>query len=92
MPDESRYSNPDTVLREVARRAAEAADADAQRVLDAGRRGTGRVDVGELTAGDLQLLEARRELQAARDRMRHLEQALRAAGRVLQPYLAGGGR
>jgi transcription initiation factor IIE alpha subunit len=42
--------------------------------------------------GDLQLLEARRELQQARDRMRHLEQALRTAGKVLAPYLAGNGR
>jgi hypothetical protein len=59
-------------------------------VLDAARRGSGNTAIGDLSAGDLQLLEARRELQQARDRMRHLEQALRTAGRVLQPYLGNG--
>jgi hypothetical protein len=33
-----------------------------------------------------------RELREAQARIRHLEQALKAAGRVLQPYLAGNGR
>jgi hypothetical protein len=32
------------------------------------------------------------ELRHAQDRIRHLEQALKTAGRVLQPYLAGNGR
>jgi hypothetical protein len=37
-------------------------------------------------------LEARRELQQARDRVRHLEAALRTARRVLAPYVGGNGR
>jgi hypothetical protein len=80
------FPDPEVTLREAARRAAARADAE----LDAARRGSGNTHIGELTTGDLQLLEARRELQQARDRMRHLEQALRAAGRVLQPYLGNG--
>jgi hypothetical protein len=32
------------------------------------------------------------EPRQAQDRIRHLEQALKTAGRVLQPYLAGNGR
>jgi hypothetical protein len=39
----------------------------------------------------LHLFEAQRELRAMRDRVRHLEQALRAAGRVLAPYAGGNG-
>jgi hypothetical protein len=82
--------NPETVLREVARRAAEAADADAQRVLDAASRGSGNAPIGELTTGDLQLLEARRELQAAQARLRHLEAALRIVSRTVAPYAGNG--
>jgi hypothetical protein len=86
MPDDSTYPNPDVYLRTAL------SVPSASAVLDAARRGSGNADVGDLTAGDLQLLEARRELQAAQARLRHLEQALRAAGRVLAPYLAGNGR
>jgi hypothetical protein len=44
-----------------------------------------------VTETDLQAHALETELRAMRDRMRHLEQDLRAAGRVLQPYLAGNG-
>jgi hypothetical protein len=81
--------NPDVILREVARRAAESVPSPSA-VLDAGRRGSGRVDVSDFSVAELQLLEARRELQQARARLKHLEQALRVAGRVLSPYLGNG--
>jgi hypothetical protein len=45
-----------------------------------------------VTEEELRLHAAEVELRQMRDRIRHLEQALRAAGRVLQPYLAGTGR
>jgi hypothetical protein len=86
--------NPDTILRQIARRAAEAAvpsrpPADASAVLDSARRGSGNADVGDPTTGDLQLLEARRELQATHARLKHLEQALCCAAKVLAPYVNG---
>ena len=43
-----------------------------------------------VTEEELRLHAAEVELRQMRDRVRHLEQALRAAGRVLQPYLANG--
>jgi hypothetical protein len=43
-----------------------------------------------VTEEALQLHAAEVELRQMRDRVRHLEQALRAAGRVLQPYLGNG--
>jgi hypothetical protein len=45
-----------------------------------------------VTEEALQLHAAEAELREARARVRHLEQALKTAGRVLQPYLAGNGR
>jgi hypothetical protein len=45
-----------------------------------------------VTEEELRQHAAEVELRQMRDRIRHLEQALRAAGRVLQPYLAGNGR
>jgi hypothetical protein len=44
-----------------------------------------------VTEEELRQHAAEVELRQMRDR-RHLEQALRTAGRVLQPYLAGNGR
>ena len=46
-------------------------------------------DIGEV---ELKQYALETELRQMRDRVRHLEQALRTAGRVLQPYLAGSGR
>ena len=43
-----------------------------------------------VTEEELRPHAAEVELRQMRDRVRHLEQALRAAGRVLQPYLGGG--
>ena len=83
MPPDDRYPNPDVYLRTALSVPSPTA------VLDSARRGS-NADVGDLTTGDLQLLEARRELQAAQARLRHLEQALRAAGRVLAPYVGNG--
>jgi hypothetical protein len=45
-----------------------------------------------VTEEELLLHAAEVELRQMRDRVRHLEQALRTAGRVLQPYLTGIGR
>jgi hypothetical protein len=47
---------------------------------------------GDLSAGDLQLLEVRRELQAAQARLKHLEAALRCVAGVVKPYADGNGR
>jgi len=92
MSIDDRYPSPRTFLRHAVGLDAPAPSppSDPQPALSAAARGSGNTDIGELTAGDLQLLEVRRELQQARDRMRHLEQALKAAGRVLQPYLGNG--
>jgi hypothetical protein len=43
-----------------------------------------------VTETDLHAHALEVELRAMRDRVRHLEQALRTAGRVLQPYLGNG--
>ena len=45
-----------------------------------------------VTEEELRQHAAEVELRQMRDRIRHLEQALRTAGRVLQPCLAGKGR
>jgi hypothetical protein len=80
MPDDSEYPSPDLMLaRYVRRAAASAAVPDPQADVDGG-------DVPPA------VYELRDELKAAQARVKHLEQALRAAGRVLQPYLGGGGR
>ena len=47
------------------------------------------VDGGDVSPAVYALRDELRRTQA---RLRHAEQALRAAGRVLQPYLAGNGR
>jgi hypothetical protein len=86
MSIDDRYPNPRTFLRHAIGLDVPSPTA----VLDRARRGSGNADVGDLTTGDLQLLEARRELQAAQARLKHLEAALRAAGRVLAPYLGNG--
>jgi hypothetical protein len=38
---------------------------------------------------EIELQRERARAQAAEARMRHIEQALKTAGRVLEPYLAG---
>ena len=43
-----------------------------------------------VTEEELRLHAAEVELREMRDRVRHFEQALRAAGLVLQPYLGNG--
>ena len=55
-----------------------------------------RNEVESLTEADLQqhalkveLQKERARAQAAEARVRHIEQALKTAGRVLEPYLAG---
>jgi hypothetical protein len=50
MPPDDRYPAPNVFLRTAL------SVPSATAVLNAARRGSGRVDVGELTAGDLQLL------------------------------------
>jgi hypothetical protein len=89
MPSDDQYINPDVLLSPIVRRAAAGVPSPTAD-LDAARRGNTTVPIADLSAGDLQVMEMRRELQQARDRMRHLEQALRTAGRVLQPYLGNG--
>jgi hypothetical protein len=82
--------NPDVLLAGYVRHAAKAAD-DASAAISR----TIRTDVelpDSVTEETLQLHAAEAELRQMRDRVRHLEQALRTAGRVLQPYLAGNGR
>ena len=83
--------SPDVILANVARRAAEAPlpspSADISRTI------RGDVPLPEsVTVTDLQAHALEAELRQMRDRVRHLESALRAAGRVLQPYLAGNSR
>lgn len=95
MPLDDRYPSPRVFLRHAAgldTPVPAPSPADPQAALTAASRGSVHASIGELSAADLQLLEARRELEAMRSRMRHLEQALRTAGKVLAPYLAGGGR
>jgi hypothetical protein len=46
----------------------------------------------EVTETDLRAHAAEVELRVMRDRVRHLEQALRTAGKVLAPSVNGGGR
>jgi hypothetical protein len=81
--------NPDILLAGYVRHAAKAAD-DASAVISRTIRDD-RPLPQEVTETDLRAHAAEVELRAMRDRVRHLEQALRAAGRVLQPYLAGNG-
>ena len=89
-------SNPDAILTSIARRAAEAplpSRPPADPLADIGRTIRNDVPLPEsVTETDLRAHAAEVELRAMRDRVKHLEQALRAAGRVLQPYLGGGGR
>jgi hypothetical protein len=52
----------------------------------------GTFDQQRLSGALANLRAAETELRQMRDRVKHLEQALRTAGRALQPYLAGTGR
>jgi hypothetical protein len=80
MPPDDRYPSPRTFLRH-----AIGLDVSAPASLSPPADLDG--------AGDLPAVYALRdELRAAQARVKHLEAALRAAGRVLQPYLAGNGR
>jgi hypothetical protein len=82
MPDDSRYPSARVYIRHAAGLDAPAPSRplDPQATLASARRGSGCAPIGDLSAADLQLLEARRELQAAQARLKHLEQALRTAG------------
>jgi hypothetical protein len=84
--------NPDAPLAPFVRHAAKGAAApDASAAISR----TVRTDVplpDDITEEQLRAHGLEVELRVMRDRVRHLEQVLRAAGRVLQPYLAGNGR
>jgi hypothetical protein len=73
--------NPDILLAGYVRRTASVAAPDPP-----------AAEVGDASAADLAVYEVRGELRRAQARIRHLEQALRAAGRVLAPYVGGNGR
>jgi hypothetical protein len=79
MPPDDRYPNPDLVLRHIVRNAAASAAAP---------------DPPAAPDGDVSpaVYALRDELKRTQARLKHAEQALRAAGRVLQPYLPGNGR
>jgi hypothetical protein len=69
MPPDDRYPSPRTFLRHAAGLDAPAPSPPSpspSAVLVSARRGGVQADIGELTTGDLQLLEVRRELQQAR--------------------------
>ena len=93
MPDESRYPAPNVYLRHAAGLGSPApSPRSPSAVFDSGRRGSGNVDVGDLTTGDLALFEAQRELKAAQARIRALEGTLHCVANVVKPYTGGNGR
>jgi hypothetical protein len=83
--------NPDWLLRGVARRAASAPTPTASDLISSTVRGDQPLPQ-EVTETDLAAHAAAVELREARARIRHLEQGLRTAGKVLAPYMGGNGR
>ena len=80
--------NPDLLLRRYVRTEPTLPTPSATDVISR----TVRTDVplpDSVTEEELRLHAAEVELRAMRDRVRNLEQALRAAGRVLAPYSGG---
>jgi hypothetical protein len=79
--------NPDLLLRPYVRNAAAGVPSATEAISRTIRTDAPLPD--SVTEEELRLHAAEVELRPMRDRVRNLEQALRAAGRVLAPYSGG---
>ena len=93
MPAWSDYPNPNTVLTEVARRAARSVPdplAPDPAISAALRANASNHVAPDLSEADWKLYQTQTELAAMRARVKRLESALRAAGKVLAPCASNG--